>query len=349
MMKIKYFILCIGFLGLMAGFTGCKEGEKKVTGISLDQRNITIDEDAITSVIPFPVPWDAEVSQKFTWSSENPAIAKVNSKGQILGITAGETNIICHYNDVSSTVHVKVNAVVSLAEKINALGAKGYWEFEDVSKLIKKTIGNDLVFVEDNKKITTIDGPRFDNKAVRIPWDPKKAGVTGTFIKCIHGFLPKSGQQGINEYTVMWDIRLPVGTGFPETSYYSLMSSRTLDNSQDQDLAIKRAGNIGLGAIGYSANGTLTAGKWYRVVLAVKAGTSLTIYVDGSKVLDGNIANAPVDGRYSLLPQGVLFFSDEDGDDSTMDCSAIAIWDKQLTAAEVKTLGGVRQTVPFAE
>jgi hypothetical protein len=348
-MKIKYFIISIGFLGLVAGYTGCKENEKEMTGISLDKQSITIDEDAITSVIPFPIPWDAEVAQKFTYTSENAAVAKVNSKGQILGVATGETNIICHYNDVTGTVHVKVNAVVSLQEKINSLGAKGYWEFEDASKLIKKTIGNDLVFVEDNKKITSIAGPRSDNKAVRIPWDPKSAGVTGTFIKCIHGFQPKTGQAGINEYTVMWDIRLPAETGFPETGYYSLMSSRTLNNSQDQDLAIKRAGNIGLGGIGYSANGTLTTGKWYRVVLAVKAGTSLTVYVDGSKVLDGNIASAPIDGRYTWLPQGVLFFSDEDGDDSTMDASAIAIWDKQLTASEVKTLGSVRQTVAFAE
>jgi len=45
----------------------------------------------------------------------------------------------------------------------------------------------------------------------------------------------------------------------------------------------------------------------------------------------------------------VLFFSDEDGDDSTIDASAVAIWDRQLTAAEVKTLGSVRQAVAFEE
>lgn len=347
-MKIRYSILAYCFI-LIAVLIACEEEEKAMTGIAVNVKNVSMDVDVISEVIPFPIPWDAQVLEKFTWTSENTAVAKVNSKGQILGVDPGETNIICHYQDLSAPVKVKVNAVETLQQKINSLSAKGYWEFEDQANLTKKTIGNDLIFVEDNKQITSIAGPRYDNKAIRIPRDPKNAGVTGTFVRCNHGFQPKNGEEKINEYTIMWDVRLPDEAGMPESGYYTLMSSRTLDNSQDQDLAIKRAGNIGLGGIGYSSDGTLVKGKWYRVVFVVKAGSSLTVYVDGSKVLDGNVANAPIDGRYSLLPDGVLFFSDEDGDDSTIDASAIAIWDRALTSAEVKTLGNVRQTVAFEE
>ncbi|MDD4193252.1 MAG: Ig-like domain-containing protein [Mangrovibacterium sp.] len=347
-MKIRYSLLACFWI-ILAALTACEEEEKAMTGIAVNMKNVTMNVDVITEVIAFPIPWDAEVLEKFTWTSENTAVAKVNKKGQILGVDPGQTNVICHYGNLSAPVQVTVNSVEALGQKINALQAKGYWEFEDGANLTKKTIGNDLIFVEDNKQITSVEGPRFDNKAIRIPRDPKNAGVTGTFVQCNHGFLPKGGEGKVNEYTVMWDIRLPNEPGMPESSYYSLMSSRTLDNSQDQDLAIKRAGNIGLGGIGYSGNGTVTPGKWYRVVLAVKAGSSVTIYVNGSKVHDGSIASAPVDGRHSLLPEGVLFFSDEDGDDSTIDASAVAIWDRQLTAAEVKTLGSVRQAVAFEE
>ncbi|MGV8134064.1 MAG: Ig-like domain-containing protein [Mangrovibacterium sp.] len=348
-MKIRYHIINISLFALIAGLIGCKDDEKAMTGIAVSAKNITMDVDVVTNVIPFPIPWDAEVQEKFTWTSENTAIAKVNSKGEILGVDPGETNIICHYQDLTATVKVKVNTVETLQDKINSLGAKGYWEFEDVSNPTKKTIGNDLVFVEDNKKITSIDGPRFDNKAVRVPWDPKSAGVTGTFIKCIHGFQPKNGEEKINEYTIMWDIRLPDEPGMPETGYYTLMSARTLDNSKDQDFAIKSSGAFGIGDLGYSSSGSLTKGKWHRVVLAAKAGSSFTYYVDGSKVYSGNASKGPVDGRFSLLPEGVLFFSDEDGDDSTIDASAIGIWDKKLTDEEVKKIGSIRQTVDFEE
>jgi len=348
-MKIKYCIIGVSCFALIAGLSGCKDKENAVSGIALNEKSISTDVDVISSVIPFPIPWDADVQDKFTWTSENTAIAKVNSKGQILGVDPGETNVICHYGDLTATVKVTVNTVETLQSKINSLGAKGYWEFEDASNLPKKTIGNDLVFVQDNKKITSIDGPRSDNKAVRIPWDPKSAGVTGTFIKCIHGIQPKSGEAKVNEYTIMWDIRLPNETGLPETGYYSLMSSRTLDNSQDQDFCIKRSGEIGIGGLGYSPSNTLVKGNWYRVILVAKAGSSFTYYVDGTKVLDGKASEGPIDGRYSLLPGGVLFFSDEDGDDSTIDASTVAIWDKQLTADEVKNLGSIRKTVAFED
>ena len=345
---MKY-IIGVSLFAFIAGLSGCKDEEKAMTGIAVSTKNITMDVDVVTSVIPFAIPWDAEVQEKFTWTSENTAVAKVNSKGQILGVDPGETNIVCHYQDLTATIAVKVNTVETLHDKINSLVAKGYWEFEDASNLPQKTIGNDLVFVQDNKRITSIDGPRFDNKAVRVPWDPKSAGVTGTFIKCLHGFQLKNGEEKINEYTIMWDIRLPNEEGMPETGYYTLMSSRTLDNSKDQDFAIKSSGAFGIGNLGYSSSGVLVKGKWHRVVLAAKAGTSFTYYVDGVKVYSGNAANGPIDGRFSLLPEGVLFFSDDDGDDSTIDASAIAIWDKQLTADEVKKLGAIRQTVDFSE
>lgn len=348
-MSIKYYIAGISWFVIIAGLIGCNDEEKAMTGIALNVESITTDVDVTSEVIPFPIPWDAEVLEKFTWTSENTAVAKVNSKGQILGVDPGETNIICHYQDFTATVTVTVNTVETLQDKINSLAAKGYWEFEDPSYLTKKNIGNDLVFVEDNKKITSLDGPRFDNMAVRIPRDPKSAGTTGTFIKCIHGFQPKNGEAKINEYTIMWDIRLPDETGMPESGYYSLMSARAIDNSKDQDFAIKKSGAFGIGDLGYTSSSTLTKGKWYRVVLAAKAGSSFTYYVNGSKVYDGNAAKGPIDGRFSLLPEGVLFFSDDDGDDSTIDASAIAIWDRQLTADEVKKLGSIRQTVAFED
>jgi hypothetical protein len=223
--------------------------------------------------------------------------------------------------------------------------AKGYWEFENASNPAQSIVGAPLVFVEDNKTITSITGPRANNKAIRIPRDPKNAGVTGTFVKCDHGLVPKGGQTKINEYTVMWDIRLPDEEGLPESGYYSLMSARALDNSRDQDFAIKKAGSFGIGSLGYSSEGILTKGRWHRIILSAKAGEFFRYYLDGVRVYNGNAASgdAVIDGRFSLLPEGVLFFSDEDGDDSTIDAAAIAIWDVALADFDVTMLGAVPQ------
>ncbi len=348
MKKINYFI-AVSFLIILGSLSSCENESKSMTGIALSTENLTLDVDVISEVIAFPLPWDAEVLEKFTWSSANESVARVNSKGEILGVDPGNTTITCHYQGFTATLDVTVNAVETLQDKIDALGANGYWEFENTANLTEKSIGNDLIFVEDNKNILSIEGPRFDNKAIRIPRDPYEAGVTGTYVQCNHGFTPKNGEIKINEYTVMWDIRLPDEEGMPESSYYSLMSTRTLDNSSDQDFAIRRAGSFGIGSLGYAPEGTLTKGRWYRVVLSAKAGESFTYYVEGRKVYDGNAANAPVDGRFSLLPEGVLFFSDEDGDDSTIDASAIAVWNRALGASDVAKLGNVRQTVIFSD
>jgi hypothetical protein len=230
-------------------------------------------------------------------------------------------------------------------EIVKLTDAKGYWEFDDATDPTRGIIGNPLVFVEDNKTITSIAGPRADNKAIRIPRDSKNAGVTGTFVKCLHGITPKTGQTKINEYTVMWDIRLPDEEGMPESSYYSLMSARTLTNSQDQDFAIKRALCFGIGSLGYTPDGTLTKGRWQRIVLSAKASEYFRYFVDGTRVYDGNAAHADaaMDGRFSLLPEGVLFFSDEDGDDSTIDAAAVAIWNVALSDFDVAALGSVPQ------
>ncbi|SCM55440.1 Ig-like domain-containing protein [Petrimonas mucosa] len=347
--KIKRIIFLLAIFTLVAGIsTSCKEEDKTMRGIALNMSKLTLDADAIEQVRFYPIPWDAPLTEGFTWKSENTEIVKVNNKGQVLGVNPGTTNITCECMGFSVTIPVTVRPLVSIQEKIRDLNAKGFWEFDDPNDPAKATIGADLIFVEDQAVISVIDGPRPGDGAVRIPMDPKKkaGNTTGTFIKCLHGFAPKGGKN-VNEYTIMWDIRLPAEG--PESSYYSLMSSRTLDNSQDQDICIRSNGSFGIGSLGYCDAGTLKLGKWHRVIVTMNSGVSVVYVCDGAKVKDADAASAPIDGRFSLLPGGVLFFADDDGDDSTIDVCNIAIWDRQLTEDEAKSLGAVRQIVEFEE
>lgn len=347
--KIKQFILHFAIFTLVASvFSSCEEEDKTMRGIALNMSKLTLEADAIEQVRFYPVPWDAPLTGSFTWKSENRDIVKVNNKGQVLGVNPGTTNITCECMGFSTTIPVTVKPIVTIQEKVRGLNAKGFWEFDDKTSLTKATIGQDLVFVEDQAKISSIEGPRPEDGAVRVPMDPKKraGNTTGTFIKCLHGFAAKGGKN-VNEYSIMWDIRLPEEG--PESNYYSLMSARTLDNSMDQDICIRKAGSFGIGALGYCDAGTLTRGKWHRVVITMNSGISVVYVCDGAKVKDADAASASIDGRFSLLTEGVLFFADDDGDDSTIDVCNIAIWDRQLTDDEARSLGSVRQTPIFEE
>jgi len=108
-MKIKYFIICLISFALFIGLTNCKKDNNEVTGIGLDRETVSISVGVSTTVIPFPIPWDAEVEDSFTWASENTGIATVDDSGVILGVAAGETDVVCSYDSFSATVHVTVN------------------------------------------------------------------------------------------------------------------------------------------------------------------------------------------------------------------------------------------------
>jgi uncharacterized protein YjdB len=107
-MKIKYFIISICFLALFFGMNGCKKDNKDVTGIALDKESVTLNVGINTNVIPYPIPWDAEVNGTFIWTSNDISVATVDDSGVITGVAAGATNVICYYDTFTATVAVTV-------------------------------------------------------------------------------------------------------------------------------------------------------------------------------------------------------------------------------------------------
>lgn len=109
-MKNKKIIISLFLFAFLIGFTSCKEDNNEMTGIGLDKETVTINVGISTTVIPYPIPWDAIVNNEFAWASQNTSIATVDGSGVILGIAAGETDVTCSYNDFLATVHVIVTA-----------------------------------------------------------------------------------------------------------------------------------------------------------------------------------------------------------------------------------------------
>jgi hypothetical protein len=78
------------------------------------------------------------------------------------------------------------------------------------------------------------------------------------------------------------------------------------------------------------------------MIITVMNGAFFKIYVNGelwpiNAQTDGSLVQA-IDGRYGLAPT-IYIFQDGDGDDGTLQCSELSMWDVALSADEVAMLG----------
>ncbi len=188
----------------------------------------------------------------------------------------------------------------------------GWWQFDGTSSL-QATLGQDLTGVGE---IDVAAGPSADNKAVHVG--------TGSYLVMAHDIAAP-----VNEYTLQVDFSIPV------QGVWNAIYQTNPDNLDDAELFVNTDNLIGAWRFAYSTN-ALEVDSWYRMVLTVKNGEFIKLYMNGELWVDG--AGQEVDGRDALTDQ-VLFFADEDGEDTEIICSELAIWDLALTPEEVAELG----------
>lgn len=196
---------------------------------------------------------------------------------------------------------------------------KGWWKFDDPTDLLKAEIGSPL---ESAGNLPSVDGPASGNKAIEIS--------AGSFLSMNHGIGANGGGTLVNEYTLQIDFSVP------ETGIWHAFMQTDDTNASDADIFTNSGNSIGVAASGYSAKG-IAPNYWYRMIVSVKNGESFKIYIDGTLWLDGAVQE--VDGRFGLL-NTLLLFADNDGEDGTIQCSEVGIWDFAMSADDVKTLGG---------
>jgi hypothetical protein len=195
----------------------------------------------------------------------------------------------------------------------------GSWKFDDPTNLLKAEIGNPLELVGTQQ---SVEGPTADNKATKLD--------VGSYLKMTNGIIPNGGGALVNEYSIQIDFAVPA------TNIWHAFFQTDVTNASDADLFINKTGNIGTAVTGYSSN-TVFANTWYRMVVTVKNGEFIKVYINGELWLNG--ASQAVDGRWALADK-LLLFADNDGDDGAILCSEINVWEVALTEAEVLELGG---------
>ncbi|MEO8516789.1 MAG: FN3 domain-containing metallophosphoesterase family protein, partial [Flavobacterium sp.] len=198
----------------------------------------------------------------------------------------------------------------------------GYWNFDNSANLVQAQVGTNLTA---QGTFTQIAGPTASNFAVRK--------TVGNYFKCTHG-VPNYGQTYPNKYSVMIDFKVPsIG------QYYAFMQTNQ-GNANDGDLFINPAGKIGVTALNYS-NSTVLPNEWYRLVITADVGNEIKMYIDG-QLWNPGLPNA-LNGRYALDPL-LLLLADDNGEDNQMDVASIGVFNRNLTAAEVATIGGYGHT-----
>ncbi len=197
----------------------------------------------------------------------------------------------------------------------------GSWKFDDAGDILKAEAGLGLP-LELVGSHEAIEGPAPGNGAIRID--------KGSHYRLTHGIAPNGGGLLVNEYTIHADIKIPLLSG-----WHTLFQT-TPENNNDGDCFIKSSGVIGVGDTGYSTE-VILANEWYRVVISVKNGTHYQYYWDGQLVYEGTVQG--IDSRFALAPV-LLMFGDDDGDDGSIDCAEITVWNYALNADEVAALGG---------
>ena len=194
----------------------------------------------------------------------------------------------------------------------------GLWKFDDAANLLKAEIGSALVLTGTQ---TSVNGPAEGNLATEI-------GL-GSYLTMTHGIAANGGGTLVNEFTLQVDFLMPEG------SLWHAIYQTAADNSDDAELFINTDNAIGAWRYAYSTD-LVASGTWYRMVISVKNGEFIRLYMNGQIWIDGSAQD--VDGR-DALQSALILFGDNDGEDNTMLCSEVAIWDVALTTDEVFELG----------
>jgi len=224
-------------------------------------------------------------------------------------------------------------AILAFASFVNAqVPAKvGWWKFDDAANMVKAQIGSPLVLTGTQ---TSVPGPVVGNLATQVP--------KASYLTMTHGIAPNGGGDSVNEYTIQIDFSVPA-IGAWHSFIQTNPSNSGGGSLGDAELFTNTSNHIGTATTGYSIN-TIAADTWYRMVISVKNGEFFRVYLNGDLWLEKTLL--PVDGRWALVNE-LLLFADDDGDDGTINCSEIGMWDVALTNSQVSELGNASTvTVP---
>ena len=201
------------------------------------------------------------------------------------------------------------------------------WTFDDAENLYANSVDGNITLAPyktgENKTVPTAYAEGEDTGVTKI-----EDGIALPKSTCL--FMSLNAENDLRDYTIVYDFK----AADVNSSFISLLQT-DLSNSNDGDLFVNKAAQLGVNSGGLGYGGTLEANKWYRLALVVKDGISST-YIDGQLIKTS--ANTDND-KWIINKEGTFFFLDEDGEHNDLMIGGIQFWNKALSAANIQAMG----------
>ena len=188
------------------------------------------------------------------------------------------------------------------------------------------------------------DVPHIGGLPAKFVHLPAFTGITNGLNADLALTGPNGGGDYVNQYSIILDVYSPGGSGWQAL----FQTNPGNPSGNDADWYIAPDNSLGIASIGYSPANTFTLNAWHRLIFSVDlAAGRAAYYIDGVQVFQRTGMTGLLDGRFSLESNvnagpDVRFFNE--GDTSgvythELYLSALAIRDREMTAAEAAALG----------
>ncbi|MBI1840382.1 MAG: hypothetical protein HYR88_05960, partial [Verrucomicrobia bacterium] len=232
----------------------------------------------------------------------------------------------------------------------------GQWDFKGGN--LQATIGQDMDYLDGDTQARTAFGtttsfgiPDIGGVAVKVMKFPAAADEFGGYFVPI-GAAPNGGGGNVNQYTVIMDVFYPSASSDKvRTLFVSDVNAGSAKLAQRGEVYLDSNNSIVLSE--GAGEGTVTAGAWHRIAIAVDAtsATSTTVkYIDGVKAGELKTPRGGIDGKFSVY-SALNLFNDLETNSQSGFIASLQFQDEKLTDGLLGALGapvpgGILTTAP---
>lgn len=293
------------------------------------------------------------ISQAIYFGSNSPGAFRTNSTNAFFNPGTLAPGTIYYWRiDTTRPTGVLTGVVWSFTSAMGSQPKTYEWNFALGN--LSPSLGNGvLAFADAATSSRTSFGTTDDTIVPHMNGQPAKFMAVPQAFDPPNGYhvtladsAPNTGGSYINQFTIIQDLLVPGPLN------WAALFNTNPQNANDADFYINNTGAVGIGALGYSANGVVAANTWHRIAFAADLGAGVVAYyVNGTRVFRRTGASL-LDGRFSLYsdsdagPDLLLFNEGDPGGNYThaLYLSAWAFLDRTLSDAEIAALGGPKPT-----
>src|SRR5438552_136652 len=229
------------------------------------------------------------------------------------------------------TVTLLTTAGLLLAASTQA-AITGQWDFKAGN--LAATVGQDMQYLDSETQsgtqfgtTTALGVSNIAGQATNIMKFPKVSTELGGY-GAQAGAGANGGGSFVNQYSVIMDILFPTASsGKVRALFVTDGGGEFFANASD-----------GLSFAGGAFGGNLTSNTWHRIAYTVDTTSTISIFVDGTKV-DEETTPGGVDGRFSVV-SGINLFDDANTNSQIGYVASIQFQDQKLSDGFINSLGG---------